>query len=311
MKKFYSFVFLLVCLGSSAQNWCPPGATWHYRDYSSLGGIEGITEYKYIKDTVINTINCKLIASTRTSSFLGGVPFVNPNQGKFYSYENNRVVYLYNGTTFDTVVNYNATVGSKWLRLKDDWNTARNAVTVTNVGQITVNGATLTTLKIAYHYATAPGSTVSTTFTTEIAEKLSCISGGYAAPMLFPFYGSLGRVSDYSTNTFVCYTDNNFPVYNTRSVNCNYLSVGINKLSVENLGYQIYPNPALQSLNINSNRLQQDHEARLIDIQGREMANVSLRENTKIDLQALDSGIYFLQVFEKGKLIGTEKIIKE
>ena len=72
---------------------------------------------------------------------------------------------------------------------------------------------------------------------------------------------------------------------------------------------QIYPNPAHDRLTIRS---EQDIDSILIfDLSGREVLRQNLNDkNTTLNIKTLSSGTYFIQIFNKGKLLKTDKLIK-
>ncbi len=87
--------------------------------------------------------------------------------------------------------------------------------------------------------------------------------------------------------------------------------VAIKQVNVQNLGLHIYPNPSSGILNVEVNTaLEKPLDITLSDALGRIVKQLSLSASTKIDVSDLENGIYFLQVFDEGKLLTTEKIIK-
>lgn len=125
-----------------AQNWCPKGATWYTSVWSDLLGYDAVVEYKYTKDTVIQNTNCKMIKGTFKGVSMPDYATLNytvvPNYRTYYTFENNKVIYLSSGAGFDTVVNFNATIGDKWsswLYCGD-----ADAFAVCDTGHVVING---------------------------------------------------------------------------------------------------------------------------------------------------------------------------
>jgi hypothetical protein len=81
---------------------------------------------------------------------------------------------------------------------------------------------------------------------------------------------------------------------------------------VAELKIQAYPNPATNYLKLSfPGYNNQTHTLRLIDQTGRLIILEKIKaEITRIDVHALASGIYFLQIAEKGQTVKTFKIIK-
>ncbi|MBX3163177.1 MAG: T9SS type A sorting domain-containing protein, partial [Bacteroidetes bacterium] len=90
--------------------------------------------------------------------------------------------------------------------------------------------------------------------------------------------------------------------------------VGIKENNLNQINLSVYPNPANSILNIESPLSPKGGTIKIVDVLGKEMLNEKLRiENgaAQINVSELKSGIYFLQVYEKGKLLAVQKVIKE
>jgi hypothetical protein len=72
----------------------------------------------------------------------------------------------------------------------------------------------------------------------------------------------------------------------------------------------IYPNPALDFITIDGLTIADRATVRLCDIQGKILLSSPLNEDFKVDISALQQGLYFLLVETNGKLI-TSKILKQ
>jgi len=70
---------------------------------------------------------------------------------------------------------------------------------------------------------------------------------------------------------------------------------------------EVFPNPVADVLTIQK---EGNFKAAVFDIQGRIVIEKQAVLNQKMDMSALSSGVYFLRIFEKGEIIGVEKIIK-
>ncbi len=78
----------------------------------------------------------------------------------------------------------------------------------------------------------------------------------------------------------------------------------------ENEVFFIYPNPTNNKIQIsNTNFINNDFFIRLTDLLGREILGEVYKED--IDLTNFQNGIYFLNIYDKEKLIATKKIIKQ
>ena len=83
--------------------------------------------------------------------------------------------------------------------------------------------------------------------------------------------------------------------------------VGIH--SKENDGIIIYPNPAESQLSIQSSR--EIDSIVIYDLSGREVMRQNLNnKNSILNIESLSSGTYLIQIFNKGKLLKSDKLIK-
>jgi hypothetical protein len=80
-------------------------------------------------------------------------------------------------------------------------------------------------------------------------EKIAGLSG-----FLFPYNHCI--IDGPIFGNFVCYSDNNFPLYNPSSSICDYVptGVGINENSFSNSPLKLYPNPNNGNFNIELDR---------------------------------------------------------
>lgn len=329
----YRFLLLLILNFPSlfSQSWAPAGAIWHYKLWSGIASIDGVIEFKYAKDTVINNLNCKIIIGT----FMGkhypynGLNFVVlPNYRKHITYENNNVLYFYNGASFDTVVNYNAAIGDKWLRIRrypTDGCSSRRALTVTDTGRVIINNQSLKKIVTVYtsSYTNMGNATVNVVHTNTFVEKVynSLYNALKTDYELFPFYcehkGT--EFGEYPKVGFLCYQDDNFPLYSRVSSGCEITSTE-KLLHNDQPTFFVRPNPFNEKLNIDFtdgvstlNNLQisiTNVLGQTVLVQG--VRNHDIREpGLQLDVSGLKKGIYFLKLFDKEKLIATQKIIKE
>ena len=87
--------------------------------------------------------------------------------------------------------------------------------------------------------------------------------------------------------------------------------VGITNL-VNNLGVSIYPNPSSSYFEINMQQLKPDMCVKLYNTIGQLVLTYKLESViSQIDVHDLKSGIYFLELSQKGKVVAQQKIIKE
>ena len=76
----------------------------------------------------------------------------------------------------------------------------------------------------------------------------------------------------------------------------------------------VIPNPAIDAITIDLNNISSKSiDLVLIDCIGRIVISKELnsQDNNKLNIRHFNSGLYFLQLYSEGKLIGTEKLIKQ
>lgn len=318
MKKITLLLLLSFFISNfSAQNWCPPGATWYYKEYNGVTSTDGVIKYQYVRDTLINSINAKLIKGVFTGKQVGAYPYpigIINNYGTYITYEANRVVYLYKNGNFDTVVNYNATVGDKWkcLRSSGGCGPARY-LTVTDTGHLMVNGLNLKTLVM---YDTNKIFATPKIHKTTAIEKVYNFSGGYAPEVLFRVYcdPQENGAYEFSTITFLCYSDDNFSPYGASANACNI--TGLNETSAGLSELIVYPNPTNSNLKVLLPfRMNSSMEFSLTNNLGQKLLIEKPQAisglEVELDLTKLAPGIYFIQILDHKKLIAKTKVIKE
>ena len=327
MKKvLLPFIFVFFFNYAKSQVvFCPPGATWNYVEKGIIAGIDGIMEFKYTNDVMVNGINCKLIQGSFKGSRIGYT--INGNAGfqnvvDYKVYENNKVIYLYNGSSFDTIINFNAVIGDKWRELyraqSVRCSNRRGYYTVIDTSHITINNISLKRIQAAYYKVPlAIGIPSVLTFTTYFVERLmfqGSIFNTYGD--LFSYYCNYNDINENPSFYLLCYHDDTFSTYQTSARNCDDLT-GITNTKSQSFNIQLYPNPTNGLLTINFESA--DHmgncEIKLIDVLGvTEILHLNKSKQIgeiRLDLSPLQNGIYFLQVWDHGKLIANEKVLKD
>lgn len=100
----------------------------------------------------------------------------------------------------------------------------------------------------------------------------------------------------------------------TESLLCDSLLISINKFSDLNAISSIYPNPAFNMINV---KMDKDIEIQNIEIYNVTGQKIDIKsfdktsEFIQIDISNLSEGLYFLKVYNKDKILGTSKFIKQ
>lgn len=87
------------------------------------------------------------------------------------------------------------------------------------------------------------------------------------------------------------------------------------KLQRKQIAFSVFPNPVTNLLNINISNVEADLTYRIFDGKGREVLSVINKDNFKetieIPVHNLAKGVYFLEIQEDEKIVGTKKFVKE
>jgi hypothetical protein len=289
MKKFYFFIFLFLSLYSESQSWCMPGATWHYKDnYLILNGYrKGVTELKFTNTVTINSIVCGEIART----FTGVVnnPNNNPtviNYQPIRTYSNNGVYYIYDSgaNVFDTLCNFNASIGDKWRKPWNGGGACHDLVSVVDTGHILVGAFSLKMIVLSGSWS---GNDT-------VVERIAGFNH------FFTTYAIC--VTDYPPHPdLMCYVDDNFILYKkTPSLNCFY-DVSINELEKLNSVY-LSPNPFRDVFIINSsigNLI--INQVEIVNTLGQKVFEVKQQKvNVSIQVE-LPKGLYIINLEAQGQ----------
>lgn len=310
MKTLFTAIILFFVLLTSAQKWCPQGAQWHFGENQIY--TTGYETLSYINDTIINTINCKKINQyfTGTTWNTGGQVTTIYIKSHF-TYEQANTVYYYNSVNnvFDTLFNFNANIGDKWLNILHPFSSCQNGrrhVTVLDTSHKMINGSFLKKLTLKYDYLS--GGTIPQFYIDTIYEKI-----GTVRYFLFPYKCETNIILDPDLSVaapFRCYQDNFFTYFdmlNAYTPSCNYITT-IKKLDATNY-IQFYPNPTTSILNIVDEQNQlQNSTLQIKNYLGQIL--LSTAYSNQIDLSTLSSGMYFLTI-QNGNNAKSFKIMKE
>lgn len=341
MKKNLFILLLFPLLVFSQPYLAPSGATWHYPVWSGLLGVNGMMEFKYTNTVTINNVVCKQITGTFTGTnfmALGSSNFtVIPNLVHYITYENNGVVYLFNGSTFDTLANFNAQAGDTWRDITTCTSGCANArgyYVVTSTGSVTINNVSLKQINVNHVrnvtiltqtvmvINTVPTSTMipvtsSTTTPEQFTERF--ISSGGASncsyyPVLFKGTCDWDHSSIFESPfvNFKCYQDDTFPLYkpynNSDPSDCSSI-LGITNPVNHEYKFSIYPSMTQELIHINFESGTGKHELKIYNMNGSIVKSLFVTGETEISVKDLPGGLYLVQLIKDGQVRGYEKMI--
>lgn len=298
MKKSILLILLLASKFQYSQIWCAPGANWHYKDFVPFWTAYrmGVTELKFTNTVTINSVACCEIAR----SFTGVIgaqsnPVTTVTYSPYYTYENNNVYYIYNSSTtsFDTICNFNASIGDKWGVCFVAGCSNKPSLTVVDTGHVFINSQFLKKIVVS----------PSTGIYDTIIEKIGGFNHYLGA--YYKCIADLPQMPD-----FICYQDNNFPLYKKPTVNTCFYAVGLNEFEDKTF-FSLFPNPSTEQFIIRSQTDNMILNYVIIsNILGQELLDLKdFPVNKEIPIKSFTKGIYFVSLYYKNKK-RTYKIIK-
>jgi hypothetical protein len=302
---------------ATAQVWCPPGATWHFKRGGPYYSTDGVMELAYAGDVTQLGVSCKKLDAAFTGITMYSSPnVITQNFNTYYTHLTNGVLYILNGSRFDTIVNFNALPGDKWLRPGFDsvgsgGCNSRRPYTVIDTGHVMVNGSNLKKVTASYlgFYNNGPTNTYTFAVQQTFVERI--LFYGWASYNLFPIDCERDNIiGGPPVTSFRCYEDDSFPLYNISNYGCGSLT-GIKSLQENADNIVIYPNPAEDRLTLELPNASH-YSLQLTDMLGNNRPLAAEMGDSKLraDLGAIPPGIYFIQVLENGRLVGIEKLVK-
>ncbi len=313
MKKFlFCFAMIFVIASAFPQNWCPPGARWHFkRGYTPMdnSGTDGVIEMSYTTNTTVIGIPCKRLDATFTGARMFGAGSgwnITEHYKTYYTYSDNNVIFLYNETNaFDTVVNFNALPGDKWMKPRSAQTgcASRPVVIVTDTSHITINGYYLKHIR-TIDSATIIGPTGPFTYAeiNNYVERIlffSYFTPNYLPQKLF----ATGCEQSFEPegppfNVFRCYEDANFSLFKSTIYPwdlhaCN-TPVGFEKIESNNLNLSLYPNPNKGGFEL---EIREPTDITICNMVGNSVYTACFQESGKITIETVNiaPGVYILK----------------
>lgn len=308
MKKFLFFLFVLFfSFNIKAQMWCPPGATWHYNKII-LGG----NGYTRVTCTGTLTVNAKVCQQLN-----GFTEYYDPisipiqvtsfTLIPYYTHFSNNVVFLKDAwsNAFDTLYDFNAIPGSKWL-LPDrysimffDFPCSKSRLTVLDTGHKTIQNLNLKWLKVQI-------TLDNTSQNDTIYERFGFLNN------YFLQYDNYTGLDYYVEGGYLrCYSDAQIFNYKKVIAACNDISNpnSINENSFSSSHLKLYPNPNNGNFYIELDKL---CKLKIYNTLGALVYENAFVEAGKfqINISNLANGIYQLKA-ENSQGCSYSKLIKE
>lgn len=299
-----SFILLIVTLlislhGQTQSGWFPTGAKWYYQYGSMLG--QGMTTIEVMnEDTLIGTWTYRKLLSTTIAEFLGTIDTFTETM---YVIEDNQIVYgrdSFWGGTF--LYDFNAAPGDT-LPMSFGGLSPEPFV-VDSIGEIAFNGHMLAFQDIRFPNLYEQGEY----YKMRVIERI----GSYNSHL---FHGrTVIQPFDAPSYHLRCYEDDELGLIRLTddSGPCDLLEDPTSTSGTTESTISIFPNPAYDVVHVQSNRQNLD-QILVLDMLGTirfKSADINL-SSLKIDISALESGLYYIIGSEKnGEILFTRKIIK-
>ena len=301
----FSFCSLLSAFTFAQKEFAPAGATWHYEflEYSwTRIDLIGYEEVKYDRDTLIDGKDCKILTRKRVGERNHQiVEYYTPEK---IIWQDSFTVYSWCQGTFYKIYDFGLEVGDTVTFsdvLPEDFQAtvSENTYQIDSVYYDTINGESIKNLRMVILEG------FSTSGTEIINEKF----GGLPT---YVFYMEGDWWFDiYRASGFRCYQDDNFPLYQTNdTIPCEYYENVTGILDIADTGFQIYPNPLNDFLQI-SNEGTSTYDLAIFNLSGQliyQAANET-SGSKKVDCSRWAPGTYFVEI-KTGQRRSYAKLLK-
>ncbi len=288
-------------LGVSAQDFAPIGAKWTYEvvnsgySFPANAGVYS-TEVISQKDTIVNGRNCRFLeALGPIQACRSFYPIVtsSPNQDTVFFYDAQK-------DTFQVLYNFNSNVGDSWkIYLTVMFQEYEITTTILTKNTVNQNGNILRKYTCNYHIDRFQ------TFQFNIEAEIVEFIGDIIFPYQFANH-TVGCEDDW-LKELRCYSDNVIGDVKLSTVDCNYNNISTKE--EQKFAFSLFPNPTADFIHLQLENTE-NVNYRITDITGK-----TVLQNTwngqSISVESLNSGVYFITIFLKNEILGTQKLIKK
>ncbi|MBK9762842.1 MAG: T9SS type A sorting domain-containing protein [Flavobacteriales bacterium] len=295
MKNLIAFTLAVGSfVAGQGQYWCPPGAQWN-NDYWTPSGEVGYLVTTYNGEVLFNDSLCQELSTVgHAYSYQSNTVSV-WDAVISYTYSSTDVVYLWNGTNFDTLYNFSAQPGDRWRSGGDGFEPGIEFM-VLDTGHMNLDGELLRSLSVEigqedlFFVSDTLLERVGTvqTFWNILQSQLFYIDGGY------------GRLR--------CYNDDDINI--TRVEGACEIALGVNDIE-QDPTIHVWPNPGTDHCVVSGLSGSGPTRITLNDAFGRVLqTSNSTGTNVELNTSELRAGVYFV-VVENGAGRQTENWIKQ
>ncbi|MBS1546077.1 MAG: T9SS type A sorting domain-containing protein [Bacteroidetes bacterium] len=283
------FLTLSSIATAQAQQWCPPGAEWHYDGYACQF-CPGYIRMRNMGDTTINGQPCSRVERIRFYQVIDSPVYVD-TLTSLYTYGDTGIVWMFDPqlNAFDTLYDFNAPPGDSWQLIhlpEPAFSEPTFFLTVLDTGHINIDGTPLRWLSVQYNFGDLWSDQ---TFLDTLIERIGSIDW-YMLPYSLPN----GATDAGEGGPLRCYHDNEIS-YQRPSVQSCELPLAVTEHAARPR-ILVYPNPGTDVLHIEASakgRL----EVRVQDATGRQAVEASAPAGSlELSSVGLSPGIYLIEV---------------
>lgn len=282
--------------------WAPVGAVWYYDYHGGWGEYESYVTMTSTGDTTIQGISCRKL------DFKG--PGVGPQfeyNTTYYTYESNDIVWLFDGSNFRLLYDFNAEAGNSWEAFSPSaiWqcDDSITNVVVDSIGYETINGVNLKYLMVNTPEPEWGFNNCYSYDETKILQKIGSLD------FMFPQMTCGADMP--MVCQLRCYEDNQIGFYSTGIADsCTYeRGVGIKKIPYDD-NISVFPNPVIDNTFIELQDISGNCTVKLMTPEGKTLFQKELTQKKSfIPMSHLPKGLYFL-VFNINSTVSPRKVIK-
>ncbi|MCF8235523.1 MAG: T9SS type A sorting domain-containing protein [Bacteroidales bacterium] len=303
IKRTATLLILIGIIGiiNAQENWCPPGAEWHY-SYNDFQ-VEGYIKISYIADSTLDGQQCKVLEKKKYWYNHEFQTYDTAVLGLEFTYEENDVVYYHRFDQFYILYDFNAETGDQWEVAGWETGTACDStgmIKVDSIGEMFIGTEIYRKIYTSvvnddHWYFTGGG----------IIDDIGSL--GYMFPE--PHYNCV--VDIFEGGPLRCYYDDVTGLIQLSAEPCDEITeiayIGSNKETIT-----LYPNPANTEINIEISKAVSVNKIRLLNNKGQLLKVVEPKENnTKVDIGDLPEGLYFIRVKYSDFRTETKKFVKK
>ena len=296
---FEILLMIIFAYNSSAQDFAPVGAKWHFGEGYAWSNSVGFITYESIGDTIINNLPCRtLYKSTTTCCIPGGIHFLHQSADSIFHFNPET-------ETFNLIIKFDAEVGDSWiLHTNPDGNLMSDSATCIVDSISYFHYSPTDSLKImnvrlvSFAYNIIFGDTLYYTLTNQIIEKAGFRNALLPGDCIY--YCDVNFEDDIR-----CYEDFNVGLIAFSGIACEYTPVEDITIKDE---ITVYPNPARDKIYIEAPDIKSGN-IKLFSAGGTQIF-VPIHNN-ELDINTLTTGIYYLKIqTENGVISKTITVLK-